>query len=489
MSGIELYSSSSSGGSVNVWEKASNQAKIRCLNQVYLCNDSNLDKDLQIKAPASDKSRRRSATRLILGRPVSITIKQMSSSRPPQTNITPDQRPAQCREPRMDPLWSGVPTRTCAWSFGNLKMLEWFLETGVKNKTKKNPAWWKGGIPQGAPLLERDAQVDRQQLQMELWEGSSRSSQLRKKPHKIISGNIPDKLYANVSSFTSGFVLCNCRPSCPRQHPQDPRQSDYNECTPAQHKIHVYQYWLYSKKESFILSPDCWQAARMTARRWRVKTSGNGGGTSRDRPYFPRHTWANPSQKQISIVQTFSRLTPCCQWWGKPGCWAAAQQWKLPHNPPWGAARADGISAPLLPILAWRNPRGWYLSLTCLLNALESARGMKSALRGPLCQYRILTIKQCHVEDQPASTFRNSCSSVQVRRNPHLRSEMTMEDSLWSIFHSLHLICDRSVTFCKHSWQDTHRQLAFWILHTACNSVGFDSGSSFPWSKESDCKC
>lgn len=136
------------------------------------------------------------------------------------------------------------------------------------------------------------------------------------------------------------------------------------------------------------------------------------------------------------------RLTPYCQWWGKLGCWAAAQQWKLPHNPPWGAARADGISAPLLPILAWRNPRGWYLSLPHLLNALKSARGVKSALRGPLCQCRILTIKQCHVEDQPASTFRNSCPSVQVRRNPHLRSEITMEDPFWSIFHSLHLICD-----------------------------------------------
>lgn len=131
-----------------------------------------------------------------------------------------------------------------------------------------------------------------------------------------------------------------------------------------------------------------------------------------------------------------ARLTPYCWWWGKLGCRAAAQQWILPHNPLWATAMADGISAPLLPISPWRNPRRWYLSLPHLLNALtKSARGLKSALEGPLCQCHHLTIKQRHVEDQLASTFRNPRSRIQIRRNPRLGSEI-MENPFWSSFHS-----------------------------------------------------
>lgn len=39
--------------------------------------------------------------------------------------------------------------------------------------------------------------------------------------------------------FTSQSVLYNCRLSCPHSDPQDPTQSDYNECKPEQHKTHL----------------------------------------------------------------------------------------------------------------------------------------------------------------------------------------------------------------------------------------------------------
>lgn len=69
----------------------------------------------------------------------------------------------------------------------------------------------------------------------------------KKNPH---TRSVPERFQTNGSSFTSLFVLCNCRPSCPCQHPQDPRQSGYNECTPEQHKTHKYLLWRLKSKRS-----------------------------------------------------------------------------------------------------------------------------------------------------------------------------------------------------------------------------------------------
>lgn len=41
------------------------------------------------------------------------------------------------------------------------------------------------------------------------------------------------------SFFTYHFFLYNCRLSCPHSDPRDPTQSDYNECKPEQHKMHL----------------------------------------------------------------------------------------------------------------------------------------------------------------------------------------------------------------------------------------------------------
>lgn len=112
---------------------------------------------------------------------LSLLESQISSSHPNHRAALHLINDLQSRGPRMDPQWSGVPTQICSWSFGNLRRIEWFLfykDTSVKTVRE---ASGRGGIPQVSPLLERDLQVDWQQLQRELWEGSSRSSQLRKR--------------------------------------------------------------------------------------------------------------------------------------------------------------------------------------------------------------------------------------------------------------------------------------------------------------------
>lgn len=117
---------------------------------------------------------------------------------------------------------------------------DWMIFYFFYKETSVREASGRGGIPQVSPLLERDLQVDWQQLQRELWEGLSRSSQLRKRQDQNVSfWRCSTETLKQVSSFTSRFVLHSCRPSCPRQDPQDPRQSDYNECTPEKGKIHI----------------------------------------------------------------------------------------------------------------------------------------------------------------------------------------------------------------------------------------------------------
>lgn len=192
-----------------------------------------------------------------------------------------------------------------------------------------------------------------------------------------------------------------------------------------------------SKRSHLILSPHCPRAAWTPARRRWVQTSGIVAGTPRERPFLSWYTWTNPINKTLCPHFSSACLTPYCWWWGKLGCWAAAQRWNLPHIPLRAAAMADGISAPPLPRSAWRNPRGRYSSLPHLLNALtRSARGLRSALEGPVCQCHHLTIEQRHVEDQLAPAFRNPRASIQVRRNPHLSSEMTTGNPFWSGFQA-----------------------------------------------------
>lgn len=94
--------------------------------------------------------------------------------------------------------------------------------------------------------------------------------------------------------------------------------------------------------------------------------------------------------------------------------------------------------------IGMKEPKGIMFVLATLVNCSveESKRSMKSALLGPLCQCQILTVKQRHVEDQPAPTFRNSRSTIQESRNPFFISEMTAENTYGSIFHSLHFASD-----------------------------------------------
>lgn len=87
----------------------------------------------------------------------------------------------------MHSRWSGAPTQICGWSFGNLKKDWMIFYSFYKKETSVREASGRGGIPQVSPLLERDLQVDWQQLQRELWEGSSRSSQLRKRQDPNVS--------------------------------------------------------------------------------------------------------------------------------------------------------------------------------------------------------------------------------------------------------------------------------------------------------------
>lgn len=106
-----------------------------------------------------------------------------------------------CLEPQMEPRWSGVPTPIYGWSCRNLKNKfgGFFLanEAGVKKKHRDDKERG-GGIPQVAPLLERDRQVDRQQSHREFLEGSSRSSQLRKRQYKIVPEGARQKLSTDV---------------------------------------------------------------------------------------------------------------------------------------------------------------------------------------------------------------------------------------------------------------------------------------------------
>lgn len=53
-----------------------------------------------------------------------------------------------------------------------------------------------------------------------------------------------------------------------------------------------------------------------------------------------------------------------------------------------------------------------------------SKNALKCVLKYAHVPFRGLTIEECHVEDQPASTFRKTHPRVQKSGNPLLRSEI-----------------------------------------------------------------